>query len=191
MQVTFTKVDAKRYLVAIEREHGPGLVPRFAPGYDDLMPHDLAHYLVEEEFEIELGVFGQLAAGGSGIFMPAPEDNTGRFRRSARRIAAVGRTDIAHSERLVVVSMLEWEASIGRRRPKTRQHVDGVEPAALDAAVRRLSDAAGTWRSLQYGRSLTFEWPRRLTFDAAKSHRGRRQPQSKATGQRAPASARR
>jgi len=48
MRVTFTKVEAKRYAIAIEREHGPPLAPRFAPGFDDLMPHDLAHYLVED-----------------------------------------------------------------------------------------------------------------------------------------------
>ena len=64
MRVVFTKVDAKRYSIAIEREHGPALVPRPAPGYDDLMPHDLAHYVVEEFFGIELGVSRQLAAGG-------------------------------------------------------------------------------------------------------------------------------
>ncbi|CAM3313237.1 hypothetical protein OCAE111667_03235 [Occultella aeris] len=65
MRVTFTKVDGKRYLVAIERERGPALVPRHAPGYDDLMPHDLSHYLVEECFEIQLGVWGQLAAAAA------------------------------------------------------------------------------------------------------------------------------
>ena len=72
MRVTFTKVDTKRYAIAIVREHGPALVPRFAPGYDDLMPHDLAHYVVEEFFGIELGVWGQLAAGGGGIFTRLP-----------------------------------------------------------------------------------------------------------------------
>jgi hypothetical protein len=31
MQVTFTKASAKRYTIAIEREHGPALVPRSHP----------------------------------------------------------------------------------------------------------------------------------------------------------------
>ena len=56
MKVTFTKVDVKRYEITIVREHGPALLPRYGPGYDDLMPHDLAHYLVEESYGIELGV---------------------------------------------------------------------------------------------------------------------------------------
>ena len=68
MRVTFTRTDVRQYAVAIEREHGPRLVARSAPGYDDLMPHDVAHYVVEEVFGIRLGVFGQLAAGGAGVF---------------------------------------------------------------------------------------------------------------------------
>jgi hypothetical protein len=73
MPVTFTKVDGKRYFVAIERGYGPPLlVPRSAPGYDDLMPHDLAYYLVEEHAGIELGVFGQVAYG-DGMLSEANE----------------------------------------------------------------------------------------------------------------------
>jgi hypothetical protein len=47
MRGTLTKVDDKRYKIAIEHQHGPALVPRFGPGNDDLMPHDLAHYLID------------------------------------------------------------------------------------------------------------------------------------------------
>jgi hypothetical protein len=190
MLVTFTKVDAKRYLVAIEREHGPPLVPRFAPGYDDLMPHDLAHFLVEEHFEIELGVFGQLAAGGSGIFKPAPGEDSVRFHRTAHRLATIGRDDMARSERLVGLCVAEWESSIGRRRHAGSDVLDEVDPETLEAAVRRLQEGAVRWRKLQHGSSLTLEWPRRLTFDAAKSRRGRRQPHRTASGHRVPASPR-
>jgi len=172
----FTKVDAKRYRVAIEREQGPALVPRHAPGYDDLMPHDVAHYLVEESYEIELGVWGQLAAGGGGIFAPAPEDNTLRHQRRAQRIAAVGRADMARSEQLVVLTVATWERSIGRVRQRTLPAPLDVDPDELAAAVRRMTDVADQWRALPHGGFLEFTWPRRLTFDAATSHRGRRNP---------------
>jgi hypothetical protein len=176
MQVTFTKVDAKRYRVAIDREQGPALVPRFAPGYDDLMPHDVAHYLVEESYEIELGVWGQLAAGGGGIFAPAPEDNTLRHQRRAQRIGTVGRADLARSEQLVVLTVATWERSIGRVKQRTRPAPLDVDPEGLAAAVHRMTEVAEEWRALPYGGSLTFTWPRRLTFDVAASHRGRRSP---------------
>ncbi len=175
MQVTFRKDDAKRYSIAIKRERGPALVPRFAPGYDDLMPHDLAHYLVEEHFEIQLGVWGQLAAGGGGIFKPAPEDNSLRYQRSVQRIGAIGREDMGRSEQLVVVTVAAWERSIHRVKHQTRViHVD-VEPDKLRGAVARMGEVAELWRALPFGGSLAFVWPHELTFDPAKSRRGRRQ----------------
>ena len=174
MRVTFTKTDAKRYTVSIEREHGPVLVPRFAPGYDDLMPHDLAHYVVEEFFEIELGVWGQLAAGGGGIFTPAPEDNSLQYQRRSQRIGAIGRADMARSEQLVLVTVVTWEQHIGRIKNQVRPFALDVDTDALRGAVGRMDEVAGRWQALQHGGSLTFTWPGHLTFDASKSRRGRR-----------------
>ncbi len=179
MKVTFSKVDDKRYTVAIEREHGPALVPRFGPGYDDLMPHDLAHYIVEEYFEIELGVWGQLAAGGDGIFTPAPEDRSVRHRRRGARIGAIGRDDMARSEQLVVFTVAAWERSIDRVKHQVRQFPIEVDAASLHGAVRRMDEVARRWQAREHGGSLTFTWPRRLTFDVSKSRRGRRDARSK------------
>ncbi|MGH3507313.1 MAG: hypothetical protein ACRDO2_08940 [Nocardioidaceae bacterium] len=174
MRVIFTKVDDKRYMVAIEREHGPTLRRRFGPGYDDRMPHDLAHYLVEEHFGIELGVWGQLAAGGGGIFTPAPEDNTLPVRRRAQRIGAIGRDDMARSEDLVVITVAAWEQSIGRIKHQTRSGHSEIDAETLRGAVRRVGEVADRWHALRHGGSVTFTWPRHLTFDTSKSRRGRR-----------------
>lgn len=174
MRVAFTKVDATRCSIAIEREHGPALVPRPAPGYDDLMPHDLAHYIVEEYFDIGLGVGGQLAAGGCGIFAPAPEDNTLKYQRRGQRIAAIGRLDMARSEQLVVIIVSAWERSIDRIKHQTREFPIDLDPDALHGAVRRTDEVARRWKALQHGASLTFTWPSHLTFEASKSRLGRR-----------------
>ena len=174
MHVSFTKAAARRYSIAIEREHGPVLVPRFAPGFDDLMPHDLAHYLVEEYFEIQLGVWGQLAAGGGGIFAPAPQDNSLRYRRRVQRIGAIGRQDMQRSERLVVITVAAWEQSIDRVTHQTGSSLKEVDPEALRGAVRRMDEVAQRWHELPSGGSLAFTWPTVLTFDAAGSRRGRR-----------------
>jgi hypothetical protein len=185
MRVLFTRAKGNRYRIAIEREHGPPLEPRFAPGYDDYMPHDLAHYVIEERFEIELGVFGQLAAGGGGIFSPAPKHDSLAAKRTARRLAAIGRADMERSERLVGLCVSEWQRRSGRRRStRARDNLgeasladglaDGLANASeLDSAVRRLDEVAARWHGLEPGRSLTFEWPKHLTFNAASSHRGR------------------
>lgn len=174
MQVRFTKVDAKRYRIAIDRDHGPQLLERYAPGNDDLMPHDLAHYVIEEVFGIELGVWGQLAAGGGGIFYPAPEDNSLQNKKRVDRIGVVGRADMARSEDLVVFCVSAWERSVGRVKHQTR-HV-GMRPTAaeLERAVRRLDEVSGQWSELGFGSALTFTWPRHLTFNGATSQRGRR-----------------
>jgi hypothetical protein len=174
MEVEFTKASDRRYSVAITREHGPALLPRYAPGYDDLMPHDLAHYLVEEEFGIELGVWGQLAAGGGGVSLPAPTGNDLRNRRRSQRIGAMGRDDMARSERLVAMAVALWERSIGRPKHQARPLTVDVDPEQLRRAVRRLDEVSGRWHRLPIGRSLTFEWPQQLTLDIAKHHRGRR-----------------
>ena len=174
MKVTFTKVDGKRYTVTIDREAGPPLVTRYAPGYDDLMPHDLAHYLVEEQHEISLGVWGQLAAGGGGIFTPAPEDNTLAVKRRAQRIAAMGREDMQRSEALVGITVRAWERSINRVKHQVRPHAVEVDAEALRRAVSRMAEVAHRWGVLRPGRSLDFEWPERLTFDPSTSRRGRR-----------------
>ena len=174
MEVTFTKAGRRRYTVAIERELGPPLVPRFGPGFDVLMPHDLAHFLVEERFGIELGVWGQLAAGGGGLFFPVPEDNSLRYRRRAQRIRHAGRVDMQRSERLVAISVAAWEQAIDRVTHAPSPHQDEVDPGDLADAVRRLSEVAERWRALPTGGSVTLEWSRGGAFDGSGSHRGRR-----------------
>ena len=174
MEVTFTKAGRRRYTVAIERELGPPLVPRFGPGFDVLMPHDLAHFLVEDYFGIELGVWGQLAAGGGGIFFPVPQDNSLRYRRRAQRIGHAGRVDMQRSERLVAISVAAWEQATDRVKHVPSPRQDEVDPSDLAGAVRRLSEGAERWRALPPGRSVTLEWPRGFAFDGSRSHRGRR-----------------
>src|SRR6266403_263993 len=63
MNVIFTRTGERRYRVAVE---GPGVVSSWmepAPGFDARLPHDMAHFVVENELGITGGVFGQLAAG--------------------------------------------------------------------------------------------------------------------------------
>lgn len=175
MKVTFTKMDSKRYSVAITRTHGPALVPRQAPGYDAHLPHDLAHFLVEEQFGIRLGVFGQLAAGGEGVFQPDSGDRSGRSRRTAHRIAELGRADMTRSERLVAMCQPLWEARAGRV-PGRPAIIDMTlaTPFDVDRVIHRFDDVSAQWVALAAGESITLDWPAELVFDAAGSAQGRR-----------------
>ena len=174
MRVTFTKTDARRYVVGVERHVMPALLPRYAPGYDDLMPHDLAHYLVEESYGIELGVFGQLASGASGLFYPAPEDRSLALQRRDKRIAGIGHDDMVRSESLVQVTMAAWEREVGRTWHQGLPVTIEVGPDELARAVRRIHEVSARWAALAHGGSLVLEWPDRLTFNVAGSQRGRR-----------------
>src|SRR5262245_40005457 len=107
MDVTFTRMDDKRYGIAISRERGPDIPMMQAPGYDDWLPHDLAHYLVEEHFGIKLGIFGQAAAGG-GSFAPNPAERSGRTARTAKRLDSAAHADVGRSEELVGICVAAW-----------------------------------------------------------------------------------
>lgn len=171
MRVSFLRESGRRYAVAIEREHRPALRSRVAPGYDDALPHDLGHFLVEEWCGIRLGVFGQLASGGAGIFRPAPADDTTRHRRTARRLAEVGRPDVERSERLTQLVVTAWL----REGPVDLDALAGAgvrDPAGL---LRRLDELSARWRATAPGEALVLDWPRHLVFDSAGSPAGRRQ----------------
>src|SRR5437868_3188247 len=64
MRVTFTRTGQRRYRITVE---GKGVISSFmepAAGYDDRLPHDLAHFVVENYLGLSGGVFGRLAADG-------------------------------------------------------------------------------------------------------------------------------
>lgn len=188
MRVTFTKVGGRRYRVAIEREHGPRLEPRNAPGYDEFMPHDIAHLVVEEQLGIRLGVFGQLAAGGAGLFTPAPADRRGGDRRAARRFRAAGQADMRRSEAAVGRCVGEWQRRTGLIDGGPIADVDiELSPSDVDRVVRRLEEVSRAWRALPPGESLSVEWPRSATVDPAGSQQGRRVSGSRRARRRCPA----
>ena len=91
MQVVFTKTGEKRYGVAVEPRGHPRLTMSPAPGFDPFLPHDLAHFVVESEFGLRLGIYGQLAAGGdAGTFRSGDPDIA---RKSSRRSDRLGTAD--------------------------------------------------------------------------------------------------
>lgn len=174
MRVTFTKRAGRRYLVAIEREHGPPLQPRHGPGFDEQLPHDIAHYVAEEQLGLRLGVFGQLAAGGSGLFAPAPADRRAAHRAADRRIAAAGREDMRRSEAAAGWGVAQW-----RRRTGASGQPPGARPAELsdaaaDRLLARLDEVARAWTALPPNGSLSFTWPAAATVDPAGTALGRR-----------------
>lgn len=177
MDVTFTRMDKRHYGVAICREHGPDVPVRTAPGYDDWMPHDLAQYVVEEQFGIKLGIFGQTAAGGG----PFTRDR--RTTRTTQRLNSVAEGDVSRSVRLVAICEALWRRqAFGTELPEWVADEDVADPE-VQACAARLAEVSRRWHRLEPGRSLSFSWPTELTLDPAGSRAGRRTMRS-ATGRR-------
>jgi len=175
VRVTFSKDSDRRYTVAVEREREPRLLPRHGPGNDAYLPHDLAHLLVEIAFEIRLGVFGQLAAGSTGIFAPLSNAHALRTKRTDARIGAIGRDDMDRSEKLTRLCVSEWERRVGRRASQP----PGADPSRatadeIERAVQSLDRAARRWHRLPIGGFVSYEWPAHLVVDPGRTHRGRR-----------------
>ena len=174
MQVTFTRLSGRRYGVDVVREFDPPARMQAAPGFDEPLPHDLAHLLVEREFGLRLGIFGQLAAGGdAGTFWCAPADRTARLAQRAHRLLVTGRGDLSRSERLTAACVGAWEIESGRRSaadpwPVRALHdAAAASPAQIAHVVGVLEAAAIGWGALGAGGFVTFSWPDALTLGRA------------------------
>ena len=172
MKVSFKRTGARRYavIVAVEGEAPRALDP--APGYDDDIPHDLVHYVVEAELGLTNGVYGRAARGAGTFIATAERDLTPRERSRAqrkqrKRDRAMTASDerhggeMAESERLAALCDVAWRRKHGQRPDPLRS---APVPAAADAprierVVARLDALSPAWRALAVGEALVFEWP--------------------------------
>jgi hypothetical protein len=143
MDVAFTRTGERRYSVS-----AGALAVHPAPGYDDDIPHDLVHLAVELACDIPMGVFGQLAAGGTaGLARPADGTADRKLRKRGMRIADQHIDDLKRSEALA------YRVTIAFKR--------GDRPAP-DPQVERvcalLDELSARWRELRVGASMTVPW---------------------------------
>lgn len=122
MRVEFKKTGERRYGVIVWREHDANLEMNPAPGFDALLPHDLMHFLVEQEFDLRDAIFGQLDRGGTaGTFHQLNDDtknaaaNVRDAARAQRKSLKRGRKmlkdnteDCMKSERATYICLYEW-----------------------------------------------------------------------------------
>jgi hypothetical protein len=170
--VTFTRLTTARYGVDAIRASGPPARLRVTPRHPEELPHDLAQLLVEREFGLKLGIYGQLNAGGdAGRFWSAPADRDARLAHLAHRLQVTGRGDVGRSVTLVAVCMAAWQVEAGGRAVPlaglgAASLLDATEipVAAVAAAVAAFDDAALAWSRSPVGGALRFEWPAALSL---------------------------
>jgi hypothetical protein len=143
-----------------------------APGYDDDIPHDIVHYVVEAELGLSNGVYGR-AARGAGTFITTaeqdvnPRERARQQRKQRRRERALGAADdaraadMAQSERIAGLCDVAWRRKHGQRPDPSRSApvARTEDAAAVERVVSRLDALAPLWRALAIGDELVFEWP--------------------------------
>lgn len=161
-EITFIKDPGRRYRSHLRRPDGV-VVELLGGGYNKVggpagrIPHDLAHFIVEDEFRMRSGLWGTLAAGG--LFAPT---NTrviaGRqpphAARKAREIVKQADEELKRAE--IVVRAVADSTLAGRftdiaafnAATGQRWALEGITPEQLETACRRLREGARQWSDL-------------------------------------------
>jgi len=171
VRVSFKRTGVRRYAVIVAVPGGPTRAADPAPGYDDDVPHDLVHYVVEAELRLANGVYGR-AARGAGTFVTTAEHDVGRqrvrqqrkqYRRERALRSQGGRpaAEMATSERIAALSDVAWRRKAGQR-PDALRAAPVLRPGdqkSVERVVARLDVLAPLWRALPVGGELVFDWP--------------------------------
>ena len=166
MEVTFTKLPGRRYLMTVVRERGPELAPRQGPGYHDYIPHDAVHFLAEAEARLAGGAFGRIADGQRNIFSPAdPALRRREHRREKKhKPTPARRADMGRSEELAGLCQVLWEMRAGLRDAlpewaEGRAPADRLDSPLVERILARLDEFAARWHALPPGGGVTLTWP--------------------------------
>ncbi|MBS1696636.1 MAG: hypothetical protein JST91_31025 [Actinobacteria bacterium] len=157
----FRRINSRQYGIGLlrngARDIGGDVAVRLAPG-DARVPHDLVHFVVEEQSGLTLGIFGQAAAGGDvGGFFRAVAGKRGRAQQAKRsqRLGSAGRAQVGRSEQLAGL------AYHGRIPSGADPLV--VTPDLRMSINRRLDEVLRRWEDVAVGEDLVMAWPQRLT----------------------------
>ncbi len=160
--MVFRRLNDRQYGIGLirggVRDVGNDVALRVAPG-DTRVPHDLVHFVVEEQAGLKLGIFGQCAAGGDvGGFFRASGGKRGNTRQAkrSRRLGGAGRSDVGRSEELAGL------ARAGAISPDVDP--ESVSPALRELINKRLNEVLAQWDTVPVGGDLVLPWPANLTI---------------------------
>jgi len=152
MKVTFTKTGDRRYSVTVEGNSIDKATMNPAPGWDERLPHDAAHFIAENELGIAGGVFGQLAAGGTAnTFFSKDSKRPRKAKKRGTELARANKEDALFSEHAVYAAQARWEKH--DVLPETR-----IPEADLERVIQGFDKFAERWSRLSVGDSISMEW---------------------------------
>ncbi len=185
MKVEFRKTAERRYAIKILCKDSIDLEMNPAPGFDDLMPHDLCHLIVEQVLHIENAIFGQIAKNGTaGSFRDPPLENLNSKNdsRQRRKIKQKGKNlvkqnleDLAKSERATYVCWQNWlsnssDSELKRRADEMKENAENIfnQMSVAERAIYtkenlakvrlRMRELSQQWQNLKTGESMTVDW---------------------------------
>ena len=152
MKVTFTRTGEKRYRVSVE---GAGVITSYmepAAGYDSRLPHDLAHFVVENMFGIMGCIYGPLSKGGEG-FTPADETKKRKPAKIGNPAKKLNKKEAEMTERMIDIACHAWTG-----RQYTGAPVKGLSETDVARICREFDAVSAIWSNLKVGGSMTLEW---------------------------------
>ena len=182
MEITFTKTGARTYEVVVLRDDGVTLRVR-TPDKPLSIPHDMVHYVVERELNMERGFWGSIAAGA--VFGTVQVVSGRQPPHAAERSASLIKTSYREQAAAeLYVAVLQRVAQEGRERDFRyvgscldevwrpfrwpRPHVTAEDALRVCRALR---EAESSWASLAAGESVTVIWPSAKRAGAARRRR--------------------
>jgi hypothetical protein len=152
MRVTFTRTGERRYRIDVE---GKGVVRSFmepAAGYDERLPHDLAHFVVENYLGLNGAVYGRLAASGHQFQPVDGKPLTGK--KGHDKITPEQRRQADMVERVIdIVQHHVWVC-----RPYTGSPVKGLSDNDIQNLCKEFDRVSAMWSKLEVGGSMSMEW---------------------------------
>ena len=182
MLLIFRRTGQRRYAVEARRTSFPDVEMNPAPGYDQCIPHDMMHLVVEAKLGLTRAVFGQLASGGdAGTFHLSPNSHgttrdLARLRRAVKargeKLLREGRDESIQSERATFICWYEWLSrsqanaaqTMSQQAKQVRQETSAKELRRLDETTladicRHLDELSSYWSRLNIGEAMTVRWP--------------------------------
>jgi hypothetical protein len=155
--------DGRRYFVEVERDDGALL--RFRGPGKTHPPHDLVHYAVEYELDLDRGFWGKVAHGeilGNAALVRQPTRRLPPLRRAPTGKGSEIEAVVGLSERLYLSPARDVESI--QRVLATSLTPEIRRRARLDAAAalricRRLDELGAAWKQVPDGGRLVLDWP--------------------------------